>query len=597
MIKIPNKPGEFKQLGDTDVLGNIWSSFNLDLTTNVGRLRVAPRGIIVSKSTDGGLTTMTTPVAFRMFATNATNQRIWAIAGGMFYNTGRPNDTFTLDSSGGVPTVGPGSDMELFNNALYVVGTTEIAKFDGSSWSVVGSGLGTPNTTTCVYAGRFYYAKNNASISSLDLSDANSNPSGTPNTIPYTLNLSNFGVGGATANTITAIRATSNRIWIATIDKTSQNYSAGRAGKIFEWDGVSTQANKVYYLDSIGAMSMVIKDDTPYIMDADGKLLAFNGSAFVKIAELPISPQQYLRNPTNTITQSFIHPRGMTVRNERIMLLINNIVDDSTGSIIENLPSGVWEYDKDMGLYHKYSASHWKNDGITIYTDYAQNRVVEVGALFSAKSTNSLANGDLLFGVKYYQTTTDLISGIFINDTADTIKKVGYFVTTKIDSQNVEDVWQKAYVVHKQLLAASDRIELKYRTVDVTPTEVDITWTSQSTFTTTSDISAYVIGDEIEVTAGTGSGQCEHITNIVVSGGVYTVALNNTVTGAYGVSKARFQKWKLIVETNPNNLYVREFPISDATTSWIQLKCVMYFTGQDEFNNLQLINKAQLPSV
>lgn len=596
MIKIPNNK-RFSQVGNSDNEGNIWSSFCLDLTENVGRIRAAARGLIVSKSDDSGLTDMTTPVAFRMFATNSSDQKIWTIAGNMYFNTGLPSDPFTLDATSGTPAVGNGSDMELFNGALYVIGTAKIMKYTGSAWTEIGTNLGTPITSCCVFDQRLYYSKNASQISSITLADVNQNPSGTPNTIARTLQLANNGAGGSNANTITAIRASSNRIWIATVDKTSQNYSAGRGGKIWEWDGSSNEANRYYSLDSIGALSMIIKDDVPWVVDANGVLLRYNGGTFTEVARLPIPPQTYLRNPTNTPTQQFIHPRGMALRDNKILIFINNMVDDATDSIIENLPSGVWEYDPAIGLYHKFGLSQWQNGITTTRTDYTQNRLLEVGALFSAKSSNNSAdlNGDLLMGASYYSNATDNLFGVFINDTNQTTPKVAYLVTPKIDSQYVQDIWQKAFVVYKRFLDVTDKIILKYRTREQLPFEGVITWLSTTQFTSTDDLSVYEEGDEVEVTAGTGSGQIEEIVSITLLAGTYTVTLKNAVVGATDTSRARFQKWiSLNATTDPTEEWT-DFAIGKKS-SWIQLKLIMYFTGADEVNTLQLINQEFKPS-
>jgi len=600
VIKFPAQPGAFKQIGNSDVLGNIWSSLGLDLTTNLGRIRAGYRGLIVSDSVD--LTNLKTATAFVMYR-DGNNDRIWALAGSrLFRNAGNPNNPFSQDTTSGTPTsLGDGSDMELFNDAIYVINSTggTLSKYDGT-WTTVSTDPNGGESQMCVYAGRLYFSQGSSQICSVDLADALSEPSGTPNTIPYTLDLKDFGVGGSDANTITSIRASSNRIWITTLDSTSLSRSAGRAGKVFEWDGVSTQANKVYYLDSIGGMALIIKGDIPYVVDADGKLLQYNGREFAEVARLPVAPNQYLNNPTagNPVNR-FIHPRGITLRDGKILILINNLLESSDDAILENLPSGVWEYDETIGLYHKYGMSQWKYGVTTTRTDYLQNRVNEVGALFSAKSTSNSAslNGDLLFGARYYNESTTLRYGIFINDTLDSASKVAYLVTTKIDSQNVYDVWQKVFVTHKQFFDASDKIVLKYRTIDEEPLEINVAWTSTTQFVTSDDISNYSIGDEVEVTSGKGGGQIEHITGIAPLGSSTVVSLENPVIGASGDGKVRLQKWIPIIETNPYNPYVREFPISDAETSWIQLKCVMYFTGQDEVNTLLLVNKPQLPAV
>lgn len=595
IIKFPPETKQLKQTNISDILGNIWSSYNLDLTRNLGRIRVSPRGMIVATSTD--LANLGTPISFA-FYNGDSNHRVWAIAGTkMFYNSGRPNTSWTQDATSGTPTVGTGSDMELFNGALYVVGTSEIKKYDGA-WTEIGSDIGTSNTTCCVFGGRFYYAKNSSAISSISTSDANSNASGTPNTVDYTLQLSQFGIGGSSANKIVSIRSSSNRIWIATRDESSQNDTAkGRGAKIFEWDGVSTQANKVYYIDAIATMSLIIKDDIPYVVDSDGRLLKFSGTGFKEVARLPVPSYKYLKNPLNSVFQTFTVPRGITIKDGRIQILVANEVDDSTASILENLPSGIWEYDESIGLYHKQSISLWIFGTTTTRTDYAQNRIAEVGALYNAKSTSSSSalDGDLLYGASYYTDNSTQKYGVFCNNTKDTKQKMGYFVTPKIDSPNVNDTWQKIYATHKLLLDATDRICIKYRTSEIPPVEGAISWSSTTVFTSTLDLSAFAVGDEVEITQCSGGGQIEHITAISSNAGTYTVTLANAVTGASGTAKARFQKWISLGEQTSQSIDYKELPIAK-NSSWIQFKVVMYFTGEDEFNYLQLVSQAHIPT-
>lgn len=600
IIKIPQDTKKFKQVGNSDILGNIWSSFNLDLTTNIGRIRVSPRGMIVSNDNDLG--NLKTTVAFKFHSTSGSNQKIWAISGTkMFYNGGRPDQTYTQDANAGTPTVGVGSDMDLFNGNLVVVGTSEIRRWDGSAWTEIGADIGTSKTTACVYGQRFYYAKNDSAISSISTAWANANVSGSPNTEPYTLQLSDFGIGGSVANTITSIRASSNRIWIATVDASSQNYSAGRAGKVFEWDGVSTQANKVYYIDSIGALALIIKDDIPYVVDADGKLLKYNGTSFKEVARLPVPAGKFLRNPLNSGVDTFIHARGITIRDGRILMLINNEVDNSSATILENLPSGIWEYDEDIGLYHKHSVSMWQSGVTSTRTDFAQNRLAQVGALFNAKSTSndSSLNSDLLIGASYLTDNSTTHYGIFLVDTNDTKSKIGYLVSPKIDSPSVLENWQKLYLTHKLLLSATDRICLKYRTSEIPAIEGAITWTSTTQFTTTLDLSSFAVGDEVEGIRGGGAGQIEHITAISLNAGTYTVTLANAVTGVplgNSTARARFQKWLSLGEQTSQSIDFKEFPIMQQS-SWIQIKMVMYFTGVDEVNYLQLVTEPHLPTV
>jgi len=596
-IKIPNEQKKFKQIANSDVLGNIWSSFNMDFTENLGRVRVSPRCMIVDSSLNN-VFNLETPVSFS-FYDDGSNERIWCLAGSrLFYNNGDSDDTFTEDATVGTPTtLDSDCDMINFNGAIYLAGDGNLYKYDGA-WTTVSSAPNGGNCQMCVFGGILYATQSTSEIFAVDSSDTVIEPTATPNTQIYTIDISDFGEGTPANNTITAIRSASDRIWIATVNiGGSQNHATGLKGKVFEWDGVSTQPTRVYYLDSMGAMSLVIKDDIPYVLDADGKLLKFNGSSFIEVASLPLLPSEYLRNPGNSTTvQRFIHPRGMIVRDEKIIMLINNISIDGT-TIFENLPSGIWEYDDDIGLYHKFSVSLWNATTSSTRTDFAQNRLSEVGALFASKNTSSNdRDGDIMFGAKFYTSATDTVFGIFTNNTNDTKSKVGYFVTTKIDSQSVQDVWQKVYVKHKKLLDSTDRIEVKYRTDEVTPIEGTITWTSTTQFTSTIDLSTIAVGDEWEGTRGTGSGQIEHITAISYSNPTYTVTLANAVTGASGTASGRFQKWIKIGSITNQVEDWKEMPI-DVKSNWIQLKCVMYFTGKDELNELELVNKTNKPSV
>jgi hypothetical protein len=174
---------------------------------------------------------------------------------------------------------------------------------------------------------------------------------------------------------------------------------------------------------------------------------------------------------------------------------------------------------------------------------------------------------------------------------------MGYLVTTKIEAEYITDLWQRTYLKYKKLLDSSDKIVIKYRTSEVQPIEGTITWTSTTTFTSTLDLSTIAVGDEFEGTAGTGSGQIEHITAISESAGTYTVTLENAVTGATGTAKGRFQKWIKLgtIQDQTTQYKAFNFPLN-ANSTWIQLKVVMYFTGNDELEEISLLKEPYLKS-
>lgn len=594
MYKIPNTNKKFAQTNRSNVLGNIWSSFNLDLGSNKGRIRVSPRLATNTFSLDQA--DLLTPLAFVSYR-NGGNTKIWAMADNyMWNNSGNVDDSFYKDATSGTPTTTERGDLALFNNCIYTIASnSDIVKYDGTSWSTVTTSLSVPETIFCQYASRLYGTTQGDWVYSIDTSDVISIPTASSsNSVPYTLNLNYYGTGGYSANEITAMVASSNRIWIGTSDRTSSFQSTGRKSFIFEWDGVSNQATRVYNIDSQGIIAMIVKDDIPYAVDIDGRLLRYNGSSFTEVARFPVKPYQYLINPLGSIDEKFMHHNGMTIRDGKILILISNYIE-AGGSITENMPSGVWEYDEEIGLYHRYSISI---NGAGSLTDYGQNRIFRVGALFAAKQPDSSdTNGDLLAGAATYNDSSDSGNyyGIFYSDTESTKNKSGYFVTPQIESENIEDLWQKAYIKYKKFLDVADKIDLKYRTDDPNPIYANVTWTSSTTFTTTTDISSVQIGYEVEGIQADSSGQCFHITNIVNTSGTYTVTLDTAAIRAFGTSKVRFQNWTKLGTANIYGTQFKEFSIGKNST-WIQLKCVMFFNGDDEVQELQIINKTHLPS-
>ena len=564
---------QWKQNNQSNVLGNIWSSFNLDLSSNLGRLRISPR-LLVQTTTDEDMTTA--PCAFRFYSS-----KFWTISGTKVHsNSGVLESDFSADATAGFPTNCrfDYSDMELFNGWLYVTtDSNSIYKYNGSAWAnyAIGASSVGPHMLT-VYAGKLYYTTLVNTIRPLTAAGtfADADTIGTAFTL---------GAASDVISNITWLRSASNRIWIGTLSE--------RVGKsfIYEWDGVSTQATRSYRIEAQGALACVIKDDIPWVMDYKGKLLVFNGATFKEVARLPIE-NIYLKNAVDPRNTRFIHPNGMSVIDGKINLLINNENEDNGATINENLPSGIWEYDENIGLYHKHSLSYY-NDFSGAITDYGQNRISVAGALSELKFVNkaSNANGTLMAGELYFTDATATQARVFIDDRNDTIQKSGYFVTSWIDSQNVQDIWQSIITTYRQLLDSADKIILKYRTTEADPTEISITWVDTDTFTTATDVSGKV-GYEVEIVQGTGSGKTAHISS-VTGASPYTVNLDDTFTGVTtGTAKARLQAWTKLGEITGQTQEWSKFPIGKKSPR-IQVKCCIISTGKNEIHRLALINQ------
>ena len=599
MTKIPSTAKWF-QSNRGDIFGSIWSSFNVDLTSQRDRQKGNIRTTrMLLGATSATLTDMGVPVAFKKF-----NDVTFALAGAELYVQGAAH-TSTWSKVASSPTnFNKHSDMEIFNGLLYISegSDDDIARYDGSSWTEISVGeVGTSRfKALCVYADRLYVSgilSGNSIIKSMNTSQSVTAVGGS-NTVTINDNA---------RNVITFLRPVSNGIWIGTVN------SRGGKGHIYFWDGVQTSINSSYRLQSAGALSGVVKDDVLYCMDADGRLLAFNGGTFVEIDRLPIK-ENYLTAAVLATGDRWIHNNGMTVADDRILMLIDNnyYIGALRDTIPENLSSGIYEWSEDTGLYHKFSLSHCPVSGAGggSITDYGQNRfgissalgVPGACAFLKQNQTPDSDNGSLFAGAKLSTTATAQIFGIFIDDLNDTVQKYGYFVTPKIYSQSLVDAWQKVYVRHRKLLNSTDKIIVKYRTEEEDAQEMTVTWVDTNTWTTTdADVDAFsptTLGynPECEVIQGDGSGKCAHITSVTNVAGTRTVELDDTFTGATTrTAKVRLQKWRKCGEGTDQTVKFHQFPIG-ANDTWVQLKVCMQFTGENEIDDLLLVNAEYQPA-
>ena len=297
MITLPKAPNvyslpQWNQPNDSDVNGSLWTTTNIDTSSNIGKLRVGDRMLLNTSDTSGygisSVSEMRLPVVFK--AIDSTPW-IYTIAGAkLLNNNGVISGSFNTitPNSGSLPTnLSGASDMELFNGYLYTTGNTnvvnKIASLNTASPNITNFTAGGTDVTEkhlTSYASRMYMSRNSSNIISWDTSDTVATSGA------YTVEL-----GGGGANQIVWLRSSSNRIWIGTINQ------LGGKGYIYEWDGTATQVTKSYRLESSGTLSCVIKDDIPYVMDVYGNLLYWNGGTFVKLTGLNRKDNFLLYNP------------------------------------------------------------------------------------------------------------------------------------------------------------------------------------------------------------------------------------------------------------------------------------------------------------
>lgn len=500
------------------------------------------------------------------------------------------------------------SDLAIFDDRLWATTVDSLySKVDNGSgtgiWTKRDS-LGSTDSHKLVYFKKFnrlYFCDTSSKISSIATDNTVANSTG-----DYFIDLdTSIGV-------ITTMTSTSSDIWIGTTRVTNSTSVPGINGSILQWDGISGQVTNDYLINAAGVLAMTIINDVPYALDSEGRILKFTGYSFEEIQRLPINRILLVGASLTPSNNKFAVFNGMvSTKNNTLLILVNNLNDDPTDSITENLPSGIWELDlATFNFTHRYSFTQKARTSSTI-TDYGQNRIFRAGGLKINTLDSDSSNGrsTLICGSGYYTDATTVKYGIFIDSpvsatTDNEGQKRGYFVTTWFNSSEIADKWVRSWLTFRRFLNSNDKIILKYRLNEEEPIEATITWTSTTTFTTTTDVSAYApeaspfngtTGGEVEITQGTGGGSCTHISNISENGGTYTVTLDTVVTGVTGTAKARFQKWvKMFPEvTGQVNSYA-QIPIGSLTNIRCQIKGVPEWTGDGEFYKMVVVSNEDI---
>ena len=391
---------------------------------------------------------------------------------------------------------------------------------------------------------------------------------------------------------ISCIVSNSTRIGIGTINK------SGSVCRFYTWDGSLGGGslygqNESYEVDASGILAVIVVDDTFVIFDTKGRLMQLSGisGTFQEIARLPLEGSP-LKLPVSTATGRPVHFNGMSLVNGNIEILINAQLWDTNSTVKEQVPSGIWCFDRRSGsFYPKRSIATTKSGG-TI-TDYGASQLSLVGALTeievnSTDITRGSVNGKILVGCDYYTTATVTKSGVFYDDSADTLAKAGILTTQKIFSPNVKDSWHRIYAFVRKFLNSTDKIVCKYRTEEDESVEATITYASTTTFSvpTASFSTAPAVGDEIEILRGIGAGRTAHLTVVTTNGANYDCTVDETITGAVGqTATGRFQSWRKIASFSNQTDDIAEFPIGD-TSNWIQFRIFFLWTGKNELHGL-----------
>lgn len=212
-------------------------------------------------------------------------------------------------------------------------------------------------------------------------------------------------------------------------------------------------------------------------------------------------------------------------------------------------------------------------------------------------------------GMGYYRTYGNLISGAELLDvtsspsiggtfyananiTIPDLENRGWFITSKVLTPNLTDIFNDISIKFKPMEKDIDKIVIKYKTSDkigypiVTPQTHRSntgygTWTDSDTFTTSADLSNVSVGDEIEITAGNGSGQTAHVLSASYDTGTWTVLLDEELKYITVSEKFHYMvdNWKKLSEIGSSNTEGYKRIGLNSNGKWIQLKVELRGVG------------------
>lgn len=563
-FNIPNN-GLIRQEPRSDVYGELWSTFGVDVNSSYGKLSTSPRLSPALSTTKTGNADIQ---AFCVF-----NSNIYAFAFGdtrmniPSYRNPRISGSWT--SVTGALDIGDEADAVVFAGAMLISGGTDIIRTtDGSSydddwWTNVVSGtalsVGKPHIMEVSKIGQ----------ETLFVTDGNL-------VRYYNATAGHSTVTLPTQLTACALATDYKATWVGTYSDEGNAY----VYEIYIGDNISgaTLARNAYIVDGTAVLSMEVIDGVVYIVTDKGKIQYFNGIAFVDAGAFPFA----FRNVTidgmslgdidDENNKRAIHPKGMRRDGKSLLININTnneLIDDLAASpadnddtfedvvVDERSSSGVWEFNTETGQLLHLAPLQADTDTQGFHRQQRSGPILVTNNQY----TRFLTTGRVV------STRTDILAE------DPSTAPFGYLVTKEINSNTVQDAWEKLAIRHNEL-ADGESITVKYRTNKVReyPKYSEVNWTNSTTFVATNDCSMVEVGHEVEVIDGYGAGKIATVTEVQASSTTYTVTVDTEIGQSAESNQVRFQNWKAF---NMEDLTDTQVGGTDEQSNWVQFKIIL----------------------
>lgn len=566
---IPNSQGGIRQANRGN-FGEIVESFNLDLNTEIPKIKTAKKLVkVLDEADDLG---NDTPQAFAIY-----DRKYWTLTENDPYYcavTDDPTDStnWQEETSFSGSGLGFNSDLTVFRGLLIASTDTNMTSWNGSSddttyWTSTLSGSAL--TTTVPHILHTHRGGQEA----LFVTNGNN--------VKYYTNTSGHFTVSLQADLVSCcIDSGVSSVWVGTFTESGGNayvyeIVVGETVQVKDDDGAVVDtaplARNAFEVEGKAVLSLKVIDNVPHIITEKGNIQTFNGAGFTTIASLPFAYTQdelsgvRIGNVQNSNNSRPVHPKGMANHNESLFININTGV--VTDDYATKSPSGVWEYNKETGnLNHRYAFCEES-------TDYGEKKNSSAGPLM-------ITDNRYTFLMAAGETGSSNLSGVFMESSDENLS---YFITKEIESGTIQDAIERVYLKAKTM-ASGEYIHLKYRTIKRDKEFFDGVFLDESTINTT-DAPTIEVGDEVTISEGVGNGKIAHVTEI--SGSTTKSYKLDTAIGTIGESvRVEVNNFKPIgYDTSEGYTELADEYTTDdgeiksfgdfGTNPWIQFKVVM----------------------
>lgn len=333
-IKIPQQ-GQFAQPNTSDLFGNIWYTRNMNFDEK-GYAKLSSRTVSFKSSQDDN--NFGLPISF-----GRDGNEFHIVTADQPYDLNIQESDLSIaeDTNTNNPTLSYDSWGKWFQNRWHASTATKIWYTTGSAWTDTAVSL----TTGKVHAMETFKNKNSLAVSNgntvLLLSTAYATT--VTLTVPADFEVVGLSYSNAKMGVITMMSDTA----------AGQNQEAF----LFIWDGSSTSAGQGYPMGSDSILGITAYKSSWVILTRTGELKYFNGGGFETLATLPFS---FVNTTWGDAQGRTTIGDVMQVEGEKIFLNIGNDYDPFGRKgeyFIPNNPAGIWCYDPNVGLYHRYAPS------------------------------------------------------------------------------------------------------------------------------------------------------------------------------------------------------------------------------------------------